>query len=95
MIKVELVPPRAEDFGGSCCRQDRELKCVSRDSLSLPQVGHEVWQLSIGHSRVMPTGELLALGQELVKVTAPAGWVLTITKPLRLRCVEHALNPTS
>ena len=44
---------------------------------------------------MMPPRQFLALWQELIQMAAPARRVLSTAQPLRLSCIENALDPAA
>ena len=95
LLQVELLPACPQHLTRPCSGQDREFKGKRRRRLSRPQIGNEGWQLRIVHSRVMPATEHLALGEELIQMTTPPGWVFPRAEPLGLGGVKHSFNPTT
>jgi hypothetical protein len=74
--EVDFVPGRLQYFAGPAGRQDRELQRPCDYSPTALQIGHERRHVVIWQGRMMTPGEPLALGQQLIEMTALARRVL-------------------
>src|SRR5215204_5178120 len=55
----------------------------------------EAWHGVDRHCFVMATRELSKLRQQVIEMSAPAGWVLTLPQPAHTGGVQHALDATT
>src|SRR5262249_21660729 len=96
VVLADLAPTGADDFIGAPGSQDQELQRARLNIIALAQPLQEGRDVAIGQRRVMlDARQLLAGGQQMVEVTAPACGVLAVAIAVDPRPVEYVFNPAA
>ena len=95
LFGVDFSPTHSERFIGSRSRQDGKFERQRPEALLFAKAPNKGGNIVIGHCSVMSARLLVALGEELIEVAAPAGGILSGPVSGGAGGVQHLLKPSA